>query len=119
MCIRDSIDRGDAGSIDLQHMPQNVALPLALQIEIRMIGQSKHSIFIGSRRVLDSQSSATQGVAHSCRAVSYTHLDVYKRQLLDRAGADAVGLAEGAVDSSGLRHTHFGACLLYTSPPSM
>src|SRR6266478_7061390 len=45
-------------------MPENVALPLARQVEIGMVGQVEDGIFIGGRRILDAQSAPTQGVAH-------------------------------------------------------
>src|ERR1700682_5015866 len=45
-------------------MPENVALPLARQIEIGMVGQVDDGIFVGGRRILDAQSALTQGVAH-------------------------------------------------------
>ena len=45
-------------------MPENVALPLARQIEIGMVGQVEDGIFIGSRRILDAKSARTQRVAH-------------------------------------------------------
>src|SRR5216684_1115866 len=48
-------------------MPENVAFPLARQIEIGMVGQVEDGIFIGSRRIFDAQSAPTQGVAHSRR----------------------------------------------------
>src|ERR1700691_3199506 len=48
-------------------MPEDVAIALALQIEVRMIGQIQHSIFIGGRRILNAQGTATQGVSHSRR----------------------------------------------------
>src|SRR5580704_10667382 len=45
-------------------MPQNVALPLARQVKVRMVSQIKHRIFISGRRIFDSQGVPTQGVAH-------------------------------------------------------
>ena len=47
------------------------------------------------------------------RSVSYTHLDVYKRQYLGRAGGHAHLPARADHDWSRPRHP--GACLLYTS----
>src|SRR4029077_7010705 len=51
----------------LQHVPENVAFPLARKIEIGMVGQVEYRIFIGGRRILDAQSTSTQGVAHGRR----------------------------------------------------
>src|ERR1700674_2021318 len=45
-------------------MAENVALPLARQIEIGMVGQVEDGISIGSRRILDAQSAPAQGIAH-------------------------------------------------------
>src|ERR1700730_1458935 len=45
-------------------MPENVALPLARQIEIGMVGQVEDGVFIGGRRIFDSQSIPLQDVPH-------------------------------------------------------
>ena len=55
----------------------------------------------------------TGGAQHTLVAVSYTHLDVYKRQLLGHVligGLDALGLADGVQSQ-----LHLHTCLLYTS----
>src|SRR5580700_6203390 len=55
-------------------MSQNIALPLTRQVEIRMIGQIEHGIFIRGCRILHSQGSATQGVAHGRGEVAWETL---------------------------------------------
>src|SRR5580693_9192337 len=59
------IDGRNPGSVNLQNMPQNVALPLARKVEVGMVGQVEYRIFISGRRILDSQRAPTQRVAHS------------------------------------------------------
>src|SRR5579863_3763652 len=58
------IDGGDARSINLQHMPQNVPVPLAREIEIRMVGEVENCIFVCGRGILDAQGARIQGIAN-------------------------------------------------------
>ena len=68
---------------------------------------------------------------HRLRPVSYTHLDVYKRQIVDLAlsteddilildpesefGSLVEALNGEVISISATSHTHLNACLLYTS----
>src|SRR3984885_11842839 len=47
------VNRREPCSIDLHHMPQNLPLPLACKVEIGMIGEVEHGIFVGCCRILD------------------------------------------------------------------
>ena len=56
--------------------------------------------------------------AHLHEPVSYTHLDVYKRQALGAAGSASQLLQQQLFHQGGIRplHHHINGCLLYTSP---
>ena len=62
--------------------------------------------------VLRTISSTAEGskfcctTADSIRAVSYTHLDVYKRQLQEIVGAEVGPDVDALVDGHGLVHRH-------------
>src|ERR1700676_52675 len=56
--------RGHAGSVDLEHCRENIAIALSLQVEIGMIGEIEHRMFVGCCRILDSQSATAHGISH-------------------------------------------------------
>src|SRR5215469_10685330 len=58
------IYRSVAVGIDLHRVAQDVSVPLALEVEVRMVSKIEHSVSVGSCRVVDAKFVAFQGVAH-------------------------------------------------------
>src|SRR5258706_12762796 len=55
-----------AGSIDLKHRSQNIAVSLARQVEIRMVGKVEDRILIGGRGIFKSQSAPPPRIPPPC-----------------------------------------------------
>src|ERR1700722_3544064 len=58
------VDRSEAGSVDLEHGIQNIAVALTLQVEIGMVGEIEDGVFVSGGGIFDLQSAAAYGVAH-------------------------------------------------------
>ena len=70
-CYRGQLAGGDEPGVDggvavrgnHDHVVENVSLPFACQVEIAVIGQIQHRVFIGGGEVLDLQRMRFEGVA--------------------------------------------------------
>ena len=99
MCIRDRGWHGDA-AVSVIVGGAGAGRPEDLEL----IAATEDSLWAGAAALavgapLQDVGAAVEDSIHASGAVSYTHLDVYKRQTVGRGGTSARGIRPGVPDA--------------------